>query len=769
MSFIKGSDYMKHKYFLISILFVFSLLIHSSKQLSAQINIDTTYTPAQLVQNFLIGQGVIASNVSYTGAPEAIGYFNNGGTTNLGLDSGVVLSSGDVTLIPNNSSNSAGKNLNLSGDSLLQSLIPGFTTNDAVILEFDFIPVSDTIKFRYIFGSDEYPEYVNSSFNDVFGFFITSGLNPNTGNSYNNENIALIPNTNTPVSIDNVNGTVNSQYYVNNNNATGLTVEYDGFTTVLTAWARVIPCTSYHIKIGIADAGDHILDSGVFLDAYSFTSNTISMEKTFSNSRVDSIAIEGCNNTTVTFRLQQTKSTSTTIPLSYGGTAQYGTDYQNLPNSVTIPAGQDSASITIIPIQDSITEPTEVVDIIYPLNCSNDTIHAYIRDNDVMSTTVSSDTTLCSMASATLKAKGQGGISPFQYNWTTGDTTSNTQISPTTTTTYAVSTTDMCNTTIVDSILVKVSNPVIQPSHDSVCTGDTATLAAFTPGAQSYNWSTGASNDSIFVTPNSVTGYQVTVTDSLGCIDEDTVYAYINPKPNILISPDTTICKGGKAFLSASGGQHFQWNNGSSGQNVTVQPLQDKTYSVIVTNQFGCIDSAETDVFINPYPVADITSPKDTVCRGEFVQLTASPADAYKWSTGASTADINVSPAKGTRYTVTVSNIMNGTTCSDTSSKFIEAIRCNTYFIPNTFTPNGDGVNDHFGLTGQFKNVTEFEFWIFDRWGNVVFHTGDYYESWDGTGKNNNLLPNGTYVYKARIKEGNMEPIILQGSVMLLR
>lgn len=740
-----------------------------SPKVQGQINIDTSYTPQQLVQNFLIGQGVTAFNVSYTGAPEAIGYFDNGGTTNLGLDSVIVLSTGDVTLIPFNSSGSAGKDLGLSGNPLLQSLIPSFTTYDAVLIEFDFIPVSDTIEFQYVFGSDEYPEFVNSSYNDVFGFFITSGINPNTGSTYNSKNIAIIPGTNTPVSIDNVNPSTNSQYYINNNN--GVNIEYDGFTTKLTAKARVIPCTKYHIVIGIADAGDHIYDSGVFLDAYSFTSNAITTKKTYSNTNVDSVAIEGCNNATITFKLQQTKNTATNIPLNYSGSAQQGVDYQNLPNSVTIPAGQDSISITVIPIQDNISEPMESIDIIYPVNCTNDTTHAYIKDKDSLKTETTPDTILCSSGSGTLEVKGKGGISPYQYNWSTGDTTSKTNINPSTSTIYTVSTTDMCNDTIVDSILVQVSNPVIQSSHDSICRGDTAVLSASVSGAQAYNWSNGASDDSIFIAPTSTSAYHVTVTDSLGCKDTDSIYAYVNPDPNVTLSPDTTICKGGNAYLNASGGQQYQWNNGNSSSSITVNPLQDETYQVTVTNQYGCTDSASTKVFINPYPTAQVASPKDTICLGDNITLTASGGDTYNWSTGASSASISVAPVETTTYTVTVNNMMNGTSCSDTANRTVETTRCNTYYIPNTFTPNGDSRNDEFGIIGQFKFVSEFEFWIFDRWGNVVFHTQDYHEKWDGTGKDNNkILSNETYIYKARIKEGNNdEPIIMKGSVLLLK
>lgn len=753
-------------------LLVISLSSFHPKNASAQINIDTSHSPQQLVQSFLIGQGVIASNISYTGVAESIGYFDNGTNTNLGLDSGIVLSSGDVTLIPGNSSTSAGKDINLGGNSLLQSLIPGYSVNDAVFIEFDFIPVSDTIKFRYVFGSDEYPEFVNSSYNDVFGFFITSGINPNTGTMYNNDNIALIPGTNTPVTIDNVNDNTNQQYYIDNNQQTGTnTIEYDGFTTVLTAWAEVIPCTNYSIMIGVADAGDHVYDSGVFLEAYSFSSNTITIEKTYSNANVDTMAIEGCNDATITFRIPNTKSTATNIPLSYSGTATAGDDYDPLPGSVTIPAGQDSASITINALLDTLNEPVETVEIIFDRNCTSDTVTAYIKDYTPMSSTVMpGDTVLCSSDSTVLSTSTQDGINPYSYSWSTGDSTNSTVINPSSSTLYTVTTTDQCNDTLVDSLDIKVSKPNVTPDHDSICQGDTAYLTASIPGARSYNWSTGDTTDTIKVVPNTTTGYEVTITDSLGCSDTDTVTAHINPSPNLSVTPEITICEGTTGTLDASGGKDYMWNTGASSPSIDVSPASDATYTVTATNQHGCTSVDSSEVFVNPYPDPQITAPKDTICRGEHIELNASGADAYSWSNGQSGSAIFVSPDESKTYTVTASNIMNGKSCSDTSNFMIEVIRCNTYFIPNAFSPNGDGTNDVLRIKGNFKNVTDFQFIIYDRYGNIVFKTEDYNEGWRGIDKETGeALPMGTYVYQVTIHEGTYEPIELSGSIILLR
>jgi hypothetical protein len=153
----------------------------------------------------------------------------------------------------------------VAGDTDLDGLIPGHKTYDATVLEFDFTSIGDAAYFNYVFGSDEYNEYVGSAFNDVFGFF------------FQGKNIALIPGTMTAVAINNINNNVNPGDY--NDNDLGdipapnlYPFEYDGFTDGITA--EILGLTAgetYHIKLAIADAGDEVLDSGVFIEAESFT------------------------------------------------------------------------------------------------------------------------------------------------------------------------------------------------------------------------------------------------------------------------------------------------------------------------------------------------------------------------------------------------------------------------------------------------------------------------------------------------------------------
>jgi hypothetical protein len=231
-------------------------------------------TTADALAQTLVGSGIVISNINYYGAPEAAGTYTNAIPAltqgqNM-LENGLIISSGyasHLTSSINTAPNVTGRNGG-GDDPDLELLIPGYQTTDACALEFDFYAegaANDVVtsSFWYIFGSDEYEEFVFEDYNDVFGFFLD-------GN-----NIALIPGTSTPVSINNINFAINPEYY-NDNVSPRFETEMDGFTKPLYVEFQIPANETHHIKLAIADAGDDLYDSWIMLGAGSFKNSPIS-------------------------------------------------------------------------------------------------------------------------------------------------------------------------------------------------------------------------------------------------------------------------------------------------------------------------------------------------------------------------------------------------------------------------------------------------------------------------------------------------------------
>ena len=188
---------MKKQLLFIAALFSFGIF-------NAQISVSHIGTTGALI-NYLQGYGLTISNMQITGDTNQLGFFS--GVSNMAFGSGVIMSTGYVDSVPGPASKFACGVMNGNGDADL-TLAAGMSTYDASVVEFDCIPLNDTILFDFAFGSEEYPEYVNTGFNDVFAIYV-SGPDPSGGN-YVNKNLALIPNTSTVVSINSINATTNS-------------------------------------------------------------------------------------------------------------------------------------------------------------------------------------------------------------------------------------------------------------------------------------------------------------------------------------------------------------------------------------------------------------------------------------------------------------------------------------------------------------------------------------------------------------------------------
>ncbi|MBL4585621.1 MAG: choice-of-anchor L domain-containing protein, partial [Flavobacteriales bacterium] len=607
-----------------------------------------------LVEGVLLGSCVTVSNVTYTGPYVAAGTFDGTGTI-LGINGGILLTSGraNIAVGPDGSNNARYNHQDFYNDNNYDGEDPDLTvlatipTRDAVILEFDFIPQNDTLRFNYIFASEEYPEYVNAGYNDAFGFFISG---PGISGPFTNgaENIALIPGTTTPVTIDNVNNGYsatepssgpcnNCAYYVDN--SSGPAVEYDGYTTVLTAEAVVTPCLTHHIKLAVADAGDHIYDSGVFLEGGSFSAGggvTVDIE----TSNIPPGIYEGCNDAWFVFRRVDLNNNGSPITATYTvtGTATPGVDYAAITNSITIPGGQDSILVNLDVFLDFVTEGAETIIITMddpPCTClAPATATITILDNDIpLAVSTTGTTTICLGQSANLTANPSGSQTPYTSGWNNGAPTgNNVTVSPTTTTTYIYTVTDNCGGQSVNSSeTITVIRPDFTIDDDQQCFDGNSfsfTNTGATGGSVTHFWNFGNGNTSTSESPtysypasgNYTVTHNVIYTAS-ACTASATAAIVVFDEPILTSSLDqNAICVGGTdgaISTSLSGGTSaFNYIWSPNGETTTgLSNLGVGTYSVTVTDANGCTDNASEIVIQN-----DAVDPT-AICQNITVQL----------------------------------------------------------------------------------------------------------------------------------------------------
>lgn len=614
--------------------FLFLSILLASAGAYSQIICNTGASPEDMVEN-IVGEGIVYSNVEYTGANIARGIFANGGTTNIGLNSGIFLTSGSASNVPGpNTSPSATANNGMPGDPQLTALASQ-QTFDASVLEFDFIPESDTLRFRYVFGSEEYPEWVLNLFNDVFGYFVT-GPNPE-GGLYVNKNVALVPGTQLPVAIATINNVIPSypEYYVDNTG--GLTIQYDGFTVVLTAWLLVVPCEEYHIKMAVGDAGDHIYDSGVFIEENSFTSPKIEVSTELIPSGVGNYMVEGCVEADITFKIPAAGWAPYTVHYEIFGTAENGVDYEEIPDSVYIPSGTDTASIHVVPYYDGVPEGDETIVFVIEntLGCTTkyDTVEIIILDYNDMLTANSGNTQICEGQEVTIWTSAIQGIPPYFYNWLeTGVENDSITVSPPVTTTYHVEITDMCGATATDSVLVVVHPvPTTFLGPDTIlCHGDELILNAG-GGFLGYEWQDGSTDSTYTVTQSGM--YWVHIQSTGGCTAGDTIMVDFLPAIQLDIGNGSnliTFCEGDSAILNAgSGFVSYLWQDMST--DTAYVATTQGWYWVIVENAYGC--GASDSVYIEVDEAPYVSLGNDTlVCSGEELTLDAGSGFlSYVW------------------------------------------------------------------------------------------------------------------------------------------
>ena len=649
----------------------------SSYYVSAQLIVTPALTAQDLAQK-LVGDGVIISNVTFTGNLAMAGFFNNNSGTNINIDSGIVLTNGRASArapmigLMGNSGLLADNQMGQPGDADLTA-ISGFPTHDACVLQFDFIPLGDSIRFNYVFSSEEYPDYV-CQFNDAFAFLITG---PGIAGT---KNIALIPNTALPVTINYINNVSGCggnpffpQYYVDNTGNPFLT--HNGHTTVLTALERVMPCQPYHLKLVIADAVDSQFDSGVFLQAKSLSSNAIGMDNLTQTDPITGLSylVEGCVTGAFNIRRPRKEPTPLIVNLSYGGTAVNGVDVTLLPTSVTIPANDSFVTVNVIPLIDGLPEGIEELKIYALAGCAagtpTDSTVIQIRDYDILDLTP--DTALICRGGA-LQLNASAGYTIYQ--WVADPTLSSTSIRNPIATPVNNATTYICTATLGtcnarDSVFLQWKDMEFLSKTDVNClnaTNGEIKVAGGPEWAQPVEFSLDGTNwqsDSTF--SNLGAGiYWVKMRDGL-CIDSVQV-TIAQAFPDLLINNITTTaatCSGnpdGTITVDVTGGNsvYLYSSDGTNFQPGNIFNLTAGDYTITIKDGNGCSISQTVTVPLDNTVTVDAGA-DEIICEGTSYLLPAvSNGITFAWSPAASLDNATIlnpsaNPSTTTKYYLT--------------------------------------------------------------------------------------------------------------------
>ncbi len=319
-------------------------------------------------------------------------------------------------------------------------------------------------------------------------------------------------------------------------------------------------------------------------------------------------------------------------------------------NSYLWSNGETTSTINVSPTSDT----TYTVEVFSANNCSqSDDVIVFV--NPAPNLSVSNDVVIIDGESTILTVSGSDN-----YLWSTGETTSSIEVSPTSTTTYTVSSigTNGCSSEVSVTVTVEPIFTASAGEDERVCENDGYEVILTANTGDTYLWSTGQTTQSIAVSPLSTTTYTVTITYG-SQQDTDNVTVFVDPNPNVVIvnGESVDIMSGDFVTLSAAGANTYQWNNGATQPNIAVSPSETTTYEV--RGYIGdCFD--EKQVTVNVIPEVEADAGEDVeICLGEIATLTATGGDEYVWSTGETTQTIQVSPTETTEYTVTVFNALD--------------------------------------------------------------------------------------------------------------
>lgn len=449
------------------------------------------------------------------------------------------------------------------------------------------------------------------------------------------------------------------------------------------------------------------------------------------------------------------------VPLHFGITGATGpvsVTYSDGGNLFTVPNLVDGDSVMVSP---SIITTYSVTNV-SSFSCCGQQISSsatfFVNPRPTVTANATA-TTIC--AGDSVQLTGAGATT---YTWDNGVTDGD-FVNPPTSVSYTVIGADANQCTDTARVTINVNpTPVVvaQATSTVICIGDSVQLTA--TGATSYVWDNGVI-DGDFVSPTLTTTYAVVGTNGANCVDSSAITVTVNPLPNVMaITTADSVCEGESVVLSGAGATSYVWDNGIT-DNQAFAPSATTTYTVIGTDANNCVDSAS--VTITFLPVISFSLGEDTViCPGLPIVLQAAPNFGfYQWQDG-SGQDTFFVTEPGT-YSLAAADSAG---CVYSDEIVIEPeVGCDSLFIPNVFTPNGDGFNDRYVLEGDYVNT--FDILIFDRWGRLMFHSEDLENTWDGTGIGGSACAESTYYYVVRYSFLGEPETLLEdkGHVTLLR
>jgi gliding motility-associated-like protein len=754
-----------NKYFL---LFITLTFIHT-KITKAQITVEIggQYNDPQfLVEDVLLGSGISASNFSFMGDSIQIGVFESN-TSNLGISSGVVLATGDLRLLDpqfNGAINGINVEPDVEDPDLLNvaNSVPGLigqnfsvsNINDVAVLEFDFVATSDTLSFYYAFASREYNAYENTTFNDVFGFFISG---PGISGPYfsppefpgGSINIAVVPNSSPelPITISSVNNNLNSEYYIDD--PIGIN-DVNGFTVPLEATTLVQCGETYRIRLAIADGSDSGLSSYIFLSANSFSSP----EVLISND------IEDLNLTDLEIPCESTVNLSAQLPNLEGFVFSWNTG--DTTQNITVGEGQYWLTLTS------------------SQNCSFNSDTISVRYNQPPNIFFSNDLSVCSGDSIVLKAE-ISGFSPFTYYWSSEEVSDSILVGHGS---YSLTVTDgnNCKTTEI-AVVQELTRPTALISGEILkCfnSEDELALEFQLTGNPPFILNYGLYEDQYIDTINSL-NYVNNVSEighytiynledvlctgsfsGLGKIDE---YSSFSSS----IFGNKEICYGEDAVLEIITDEisiPYKVSLTKNNYNITYENVQSNPFYITVTdtalykvnyieNINGCRSKenfGSAYVSYRELNQPNIIPPLQTsFCKVDSSFQLFSDLEGGFWSGKGVTSNgvfepVNAADGEGWIFYKYPQN------CNEGDSVLLSVGCPYSIYIPESFTPNDDGINDFLQIYGN--NIVDFNLNVFDRWGSLIYSTNEISNFWDGTYQGK-LVPTGIYPYKIDLYSKN--------------